>query len=212
MHSCNDSITYKETVIDLNGCRIRMKAPGSLVDSGNKLLFWWEITTAAIALSQHLISLGELTDGKRIIELGCGPGLVGITAGMLGGRVTFTDYSAEALELARRNAIENGLSEAKIEFTQLDWENPRDIGAFDLVVGSEIVYDYWSHSDLTRLMKKLTRPGGRILLADRKRLAVSRFIGGIIRSGYQCRETLTRLDLPSFPNQEISIFSLAENP
>jgi predicted nicotinamide N-methyase len=211
MHFQKEIIESRTTLIDLPGHSIHMKAPAGPKDSGTKLLFWWEITTAAVALSRHLDSLGDFLRGKRIVELGCGPGLVGIAAGILGGNVTFTDYSKEALELARMNALENGLNANATEFEQLDWEKPRDIGAFDVILGSEIVYDYWAHSDLARLMRNLLRPGGRILLADRKRLAVSRFIGRIVRSGYPCGETVITLDQALFPKQEISIFSLTEN-
>jgi predicted nicotinamide N-methyase len=172
-----------------------------------RILFWWSVTGAAVALAQHLDAM-EDPSGHRVLELGCGMGLPGITAGLHGAEVLLTDYVPRSLDFAGRNARMNGLSEDRVRCLPLDWENPGDLTPFDIVVGAEIVYDYFHHGSLVRLLEQAVKPGGVLLLADRKRLAVSRFIGRMINRGFECSESLRRVELPGFPEQEISIFRL----
>ncbi|MEJ2717547.1 MAG: hypothetical protein P8182_10470 [Deltaproteobacteria bacterium] len=132
--------------------------------------------------------------------------------GMLGARVCLTDSVPEAIEFVRQNIRLNGLDEERACCQLLDWESPEDLHPFSLILGSEILYDYFFHGSLIRIFRRLLAPGGTILLADRPRLAVSRFIGRMRDAGYRCKEIQTRVNLHPFPPQEISIFSLAILP
>jgi predicted nicotinamide N-methyase len=190
---------------------IRMLAPQDETDSDSRITFWWGITSAAAALALHIESHRESFSGKRVIELGCGLGLAGITACLAGARVLFTDYVPQALEFAEKNARLNGLKKEAFETKILDWEYPGDLPKFDAVLGSEIVYDYFFHGALIRLLEKVVQPNGTIFLADRKRLCVSRFIGRMTTAGFCSTETLCRVVLAGFPDQEISIFALSKS-
>ncbi|AFM25927.1 class I SAM-dependent methyltransferase [Desulfomonile tiedjei] len=183
---------------------IRMMVPGQEKDSSERLTFWWGITSAAIALAKHVQSF-EI-GGKQAIELGCGLGLAGVTAGLCGAEVLFTDFMPKALNFADKNARLNGLHNFATGF--LDWEQPGSIGKFDLILGSEILYDYFFHGSLIELFRKILNPEGTILLADRKRLCVSRFIGRMNYAGFISEEFTEHVQVQGFPDQEISIFSL----
>ncbi len=126
--------------------------------------------------------------------------------GLSGAHVTFTDYDPRALELARANAELNGLSNA--QYHTYDWEHPLALGEFDIIMGSEIIYDYAVHSDLLRILLRHTRAGGVVLLADRKRLAISRFLGRMRSSGFSCDESTRTPMIAGFLRQEISVFRL----
>lgn len=231
------------TTIPIGKLNVQLLAPRERVESGDRISFWWGVTSSAVALSRHLATSGELQD-QRVVELGCGVGLAGITAGLLGSSVTFTDYMPEALEFARNNCLLNGVDMNRTHFVQLDWEHPSSAihkfpypyplpeaerasgpGAlknskptanqhagvltdFTLVIGSEIAYDYFTHSALIKLMEALTAPGGRIVLAERKRLAVSRFVGRLIDRGFSSSETTSLIADPGLPSQEITIFTI----
>ena len=48
-----------------------------------------------------------------------------------------------------------------------DWRDfPADIGVFDLIIGSDVLYERTLHSCLAALLPRLIAPGGRILLSD----------------------------------------------
>ena len=157
-----------------------MLAPRSREESDSRISFWWGVTSAAIALGRHMEAHGS-SHGQRVVELGCGLGLAGITAGLLGADVLFTDYVPEALDFARQNAELNGLTGQTIKTALLDWEDPGKMEPFNIVLGSEILYDYFFHGSLFKLLQSILEPGGTIILADRKRLVgdpFSRALGG----------------------------------
>ncbi len=185
-----------------------MLGPRTAEESSSRISFWWGITSAAIALAEHVQSIGGDLAGKRVVELGCGLGLAGITAGMAGANVLFTDYVQLALDFARSNAALNSLPAEKTRFRILDWEQAGDLETADLVLGSEIVYDYFFHGSLIGVMRRVLAPGGLVLLADRKRLCVSRFVGRLISQGFVCSETVSDVRVSGFPVQEITVFAL----
>jgi predicted nicotinamide N-methyase len=128
---------------------------------------------------------------------------------MLGASVTFTDYVPAALEFAEKNARRNSLKPEKATFRRLDWQQPDALDQFDLILGAEILYEYFFHSDLLRLLEHALKPGGTVMLADRKRLVVSRFLGRLCDKGFSVQETVDEIELPGFPVQRISVFELA---
>jgi predicted nicotinamide N-methyase len=196
-----------EIEVPIGALSVHMNAPFAAEDEPDRLTFWWGITSSAVALARHLESVGKI-EGERVLELGCGTGLAGVTAGLLGGRVTFTDYVEEALSFARRNSRLNGLNDEDMSFTILDWENPTQKEPFSLVLGAEVVYDYYLHGSLLVVLEHMLALNGRIMLADRKRLCVSRFMGRMINRGFVCEETTSRVVAAGFPDQEITIFTL----
>ncbi len=186
---------------------IRILTPIEREESGDRISFWWGVTSAAVALSRHLADPGDLRN-ERVVELGCGLGLAGVTAGLLGASVTFTDFMPEALEFARKNCLMNRVDMNRTEFVELDWEDPPAGEGFTMVIGSEVAYDYFSHGSLIRLMEMMTKPNGRIILAERKRLAVSRFVGRLRGRGFTSSETTYVVSDPGLPSQEITVFTL----
>jgi predicted nicotinamide N-methyase len=63
--------------------------------------------------------------GKRVLELGCGPGISGIVCAKLGvvHSVVLTDYVSSVLELTRRNVEANGCGDVAT-VSPLDWMHP----------------------------------------------------------------------------------------
>jgi len=197
-----------EIEIPVGNLTVKMFVPQAEEEPGTRISFWWGITTAAVALSRHLHAMGDLS-GKEAVELGCGLGLAGVTAALLGAEVTFTDYVSAALEFAEKNALANGLRREHLRFRLLDWERLDALERFDLVLGSEILYEYFFHGSLIRLLEQSLKPGGTIVLADRKRLVVSRFLGRLRDRSFRVLERVYQITLQGFPVQKVSVFELA---
>ncbi|KAL0056054.1 hypothetical protein WJX82_007240 [Trebouxia sp. C0006] len=63
----------------------------------------WE---AGLVLSRYFVSHPELVRGKRVLELGCGTGVVGITLACLGADVTLTDIAAIVPHTKRHSLLQ----------------------------------------------------------------------------------------------------------
>ena len=74
--------------------------------------------------------------GWEVLELGTGSGAIAIALAKFlpHSRITATDISAEALELAQENAARNGV-EGRIKFFESDWF-AQVVGEFDLIVAN----------------------------------------------------------------------------
>lgn len=72
--------------------------------------------------------------GARVLELGCGTGLLAVLAARLGSPVTATDVDTAALDLATRNAAANGVELDLREGSVLEPIAPRE--RFDLVIAN----------------------------------------------------------------------------
>jgi 16S rRNA (guanine1207-N2)-methyltransferase len=61
--------------------------------------------------SRVLIEAMEIPDGSAVLDVGCGYGPIGITAAHLApkGHVTMVDINSRAVELAKENALQNGI-------------------------------------------------------------------------------------------------------
>jgi SAM-dependent methyltransferase len=85
-----------------------------------------------IPQAPRLVRHARVRSGDRLLDVGCGTGVVAITAAKLGAHVTGIDLTPELLERARQNA---NISEVSIDWREGDAENlPFEDGAFDVVV------------------------------------------------------------------------------
>jgi predicted RNA methylase len=86
------------------------------------------LPTTGLRLSSHLVrNRSSDIRGSRILELGAGTGIVGITCAALGGHVTLTDLPdvvGSTVDNVDSNAgmIEQGGGSAQVAV--LDWANP----------------------------------------------------------------------------------------
>lgn len=180
-------------------------------ERGERLTLWWGVTSASLALAEALL-VGPDLRGAACVELGCGLGLAGIAAGLRGAQVTFTDGEQAALEHALRNGEAAGIPRARLDARLLDWERPPEGSTFDLLLGAEIGYDYLTHGALVDLIPALLAPGGRALLADRRRLVVDRWIGRLRGAGLTAALSETTVRHPGLPVQRITLFEMSRPP
>jgi predicted nicotinamide N-methyase len=127
---------------------------------------WAKIWQASWVLADFLAAMKPDPE-KRILEIGGGLGLVSIVGASCGHHQVITEYDTHALAFARANALHNNCPD--LEIIRLDWHSPALEGAFDYILGSEVVYHERHFDALTGLFNTLLKPGGEVILATEVR-------------------------------------------
>lgn len=157
---------------------------------------------SSIALSQYLADHPELIKGKTILELGCGLGLPSMVASHLGGEVLATDYHPDVEEYFLRNCRHSSI---RCNYQRLNWrEASESIGKFDVVIGSDVLYESKHPKEVALGLLKFVRPGGTIILSDPGRAYVQQFIHAMNAEGVGEEMSLYPVD-----DKEIFIFKFS---
>ncbi len=165
-HQTYDTVTTPVTIGDR---AIQLFTPASIdrfIDADdvmNNFPLWAKIWEASGVLASYLTRLPPDTN-KKMLEIGCGLGMVGIAGAKAGHRVTMTEINGDALNFARANALANDCPTLTIE--RLDWNAPHLSGRFDYIIGSETVYKADDIDGLKKLFDRYLHPDGIILLAE----------------------------------------------
>jgi predicted nicotinamide N-methyase len=171
-----------EEVVPLRGRDLRLLRPRdaeALLDEHafeheEYLPYWAELWPSSLALARTMA--GRALRGARMLELGCGLGLVSIAAALAGGRVVASDWSAEAIAMTAENAERNG---ARIETLVCSWTEPEPLLArapWDVVLASDVLYEARNVAPLLALLPRLTAAAGEVWLADPGRAAAAGFL------------------------------------
>ena len=117
-----------------------------------------------------MLSAVEFSPGMKVLDLGCGCGLVGILAARLcgGENVVLCDVDPLAVEIARKNAAANGVGGAKVVLS--DGFKALDDTGFDLILSNP---PYQSDFSVARgfIEKGFNRLkiGGRMVMVTKRR-------------------------------------------
>jgi len=118
---------------------------------------------SAEALVEYIVESPVAMRNKRVLELGCGLGYPSIVCSKLGAKVVATDFHPDCLPLLRRNVSLNALQE--FETYCLDW-GQMERAEFDIVLGSDLLYEERNIESLAQGLARIRRPGCRVLLSD----------------------------------------------
>ncbi|QSX77857.1 class I SAM-dependent methyltransferase [Agrilutibacter solisilvae] len=136
-----------------------------------------------LAQAMSEIELG----GRRILELGCGLGLSSLVLKHRGADITASDHHPLANEFLQHNAILNGLS--PICYRDLPWTAPdATLGRFDLIIGSDILYERDHGVQLAAVMLRHAHPDALVMIADPGRGQRGGFTRSMLEQGYLCCE------------------------
>ncbi len=115
--------------------------------------YWAHLWPTSMTLAAYVARSAFIGVGVRVVEIGCGVGLVGIVAARRGAEVILTDYSEEAVAAAARNATINGVSVTTARFDWRDKPDPK--WQPDVLLGADVLYFKESHEPIARLIARL---------------------------------------------------------
>jgi predicted nicotinamide N-methyase len=155
------------------------------------LPYWADLWPSARLLARTVA--GRALRGARVLELGCGLGLPSVAAALAGGRVTATDWSADAVRAAEANARRN---DAAVEALVCSWGEPAEAivrrAPWDLVIAADVLYERRNITPLVELLGRLT---AEAWVADPHRPAAGEFLDGARADGWDV-DALAHEDRP----------------
>jgi predicted nicotinamide N-methyase len=151
-----------------------------------RIPYWSQIWPSSIALSQYIAENPYLVNGKVVLEIGCGPALAGITAGLCNATVELTDYMQEAIDLAAHNWKLNIQSPPKTSL--FDWRYPGDKKA-EVILASDVAYESRAFEPLLNAFKSILSESGIILMSEPNRKFSSAFFEELNKSGFTFSQT-----------------------
>ena len=118
---------------------------------------------SSLVLANHMLDYDIA--GKRILEVGCGIGLSSILLNKRNADITATDYHPKVEHFLNRNAKLN--NSKAIAFERVDWADENcDLGLFDLIIGSDILYEDQHVELLANFIARHAKPQCKVILVD----------------------------------------------
>ena len=106
--------------------------------------------------------------GKRVLDVGCGGGILAEAMARLGARVTGIDLAEKALRVAELHLRESLL---KVEYQHVSVEDfaAQHAGTFDAVTCMELLEHVPEPADMVAACAKVVRPGGQVFFSTLNR-------------------------------------------
>ncbi|PJG58655.1 bifunctional 2-polyprenyl-6-hydroxyphenol methylase/3-demethylubiquinol 3-O-methyltransferase UbiG [Aeromonas cavernicola] len=132
---------------------------------------WWDMEGEFKPLHQiNPVRLDWITDhsgglfGKRIVDIGCGGGILSESMARRGAIVTGIDMGKEPLGVARLHALEQGV---ELDYQQMTAEQHAEqaAGQYDIVTCMEMLEHVPDPASVLRAIANLVRPGGRVFVS-----------------------------------------------
>ncbi len=115
---------------------------------------------------EALVGKLGISEGMKVLDVGCGDGTTAIPAARMGADVLGVDISAPLVAAGNARAQELGL--ANVRFQEGDVTDLRDLddGTFDLVISIFGAMFAPRPFDVAEEMVRVTKPGGRIVMGN----------------------------------------------
>ena len=141
---------------------------------------------AGLALAEEMSRFP--VEGRHILEVGCGIGLPSLVLQQRGADITACDYHPLAEEFLRHNTDLNHL--APICYFNAPWQSASlELGRFDLIIGSDLLYERDHPSLLAGFLADHANPTCQILLADPGRSRCGQISAKLAAQGYARTES-----------------------
>ncbi len=115
-------------------------------------------------LRLHFIDERVQLNGKRVLDVGCGGGILSESMAKLGADVTAIDMGKAPLSVARLHAME---SDVEIDYQQITVEQlaEQQPHSYDCVTCMEMLEHVPDPSSVIKACKKLVKPGGPVFFS-----------------------------------------------
>ncbi|WP_058557641.1 bifunctional 2-polyprenyl-6-hydroxyphenol methylase/3-demethylubiquinol 3-O-methyltransferase UbiG [Thiohalocapsa sp. ML1] len=135
---------------------------------------WWDPASEFKALHDiNPLRLGYLQShvklaGKRVVDVGCGGGILAESMATAGAEVLGIDMGEEPLRVAELHTLETGVA---VEYRQITAEALADEmpGAFDVVTCMEMLEHVPDPGSVVAACARLVRPGGHVFFSTLNR-------------------------------------------
>lgn len=150
---------------------------------------WWDTESEFRPLHQiNPLRLGWIEGllplkGKRVLDVGCGGGILADAMARQGAEVLGIDLATKALKVAQLHALEantQGVEYREISAEALAAEQP---GSFDVVTCMEMLEHVPDPSSVVRACATLVKPGGQVFFSTINRNAKA-FLFAIVGAEY----------------------------
>jgi 2-polyprenyl-6-hydroxyphenyl methylase/3-demethylubiquinone-9 3-methyltransferase len=150
---------------------------------------WWDTESEFRPLHQiNPLRLGWIEGlvplkGKRVLDIGCGGGILADAMARQGAQVLGIDLATKALKVAQLHALEavtQGVEYREISAEALAAEQP---GSFDVVTCMEMLEHVPDPSSVVRACATLVKPGGQVFFSTINRNAKA-FLFAIVGAEY----------------------------
>ncbi|MDO9479816.1 MAG: SAM-dependent methyltransferase [Hydrogenophaga sp.] len=120
---------------------------------------WPSARVLALAMQTHALH------GLRILEMGAGLALSSLVLHRRGADVTVSDWHPLTESFLKDNLRINGLGPVKYQAGNWETSNPR-LGRFDLLVGSDLLYERQQPAQLAGFIHRHAAPGAQVIIVD----------------------------------------------
>ncbi|WP_113627432.1 bifunctional 2-polyprenyl-6-hydroxyphenol methylase/3-demethylubiquinol 3-O-methyltransferase UbiG [Pectobacterium peruviense] len=138
---------------------------------------WWDLEGEFKPLHRiNPLRLGYISQraeglfGKKVLDVGCGGGILAESMAREGADVTGLDMGAEPLQVARLHALESGVT---VDYVQETVEAHADAhsGLYDVVTCMEMLEHVPDPQSVVQACAKLVKPGGHVFFSTINRNA-----------------------------------------
>jgi len=142
------------------------------------------IWPSSLVLANYVVDYN--TQGKRILEVGCGMALTSLLLSKQLRNITATDYHPEVAAFLERNSrLNHGTA---IRFKQCDWNDfEKELGLFDLIIGSDLLYEDHHIKQLSAFINCHAKPNCEVILVDPGRGRKNKLTLQMDLFGFDCK-------------------------
>lgn len=150
---------------------------------------WWDLESEFRPLHQiNPLRLGWIEglvpiQGKRVLDIGCGGGILADSMARRGAQVLGIDLATKALKVAQLHALEagtQGVEYREVSAETLALEEP---GGFDVVTCMEMLEHVPDPASVVRACSTLVKPGGHVFFSTINRNAKA-FLFAVVGAEY----------------------------